>query len=429
MAALPVIAVFDVGKTNKKLFLFDSQYRIVEEITARFTETTDEDGFPCDNLESFRQSITENLSLLAARTDIDLRVVNFTTYGASMVYIDENGDPLTPLYNYLKPYPEALAEGLYERYGGKDEFSRSTASPAMGNLNSGLQLYRIKIQQPEIFRRIRYALHLPQYLHYLVAGSAFSDLTSIGCHTALWDMELQDYHTWVREEQLDSKLAPVCHSSHAIPCRIGDKAVMVGVGLHDSSAALIPYLRSFSDPFVLLSTGTWGITLNPFNQSPLTLGELESDCLFYLSYKGLPVKASRYFTGRELEQRSAGIAEKYKVSVHSLHQLPFDGHWRNAGEDSVIKAYHQLMQEIVDQQAEAMRLVIPPGDDLRIYIDGGFSRNEPFLRLLAGAFPRNYIAVAEMAQATSLGAALVMHDHWNGGELPADLVKLHDIRI
>ena len=51
MNPLPVIAIFDVGKTNKKLFLFDESYRIVFEKSARFAETLDEDGFPCEDLE------------------------------------------------------------------------------------------------------------------------------------------------------------------------------------------------------------------------------------------------------------------------------------------------------------------------------------------------------------------------------------------
>jgi glycerol kinase len=46
MKRIPVIAVFDVGKTNKKLFLFDQDYKIVYEKSARFTEIVDEDGFP-----------------------------------------------------------------------------------------------------------------------------------------------------------------------------------------------------------------------------------------------------------------------------------------------------------------------------------------------------------------------------------------------
>ncbi len=54
MAATPVIAVVDVGKTNKKLFLFDEQYRIVYEQSDRFEETKDEDGDPCEDVERLK---------------------------------------------------------------------------------------------------------------------------------------------------------------------------------------------------------------------------------------------------------------------------------------------------------------------------------------------------------------------------------------
>ena len=61
MSKTPVIAIFDVGKTNKKLFLFDEQYKMVYERTAKFNETTDEDGDPCENLESLRLSVFDSL--------------------------------------------------------------------------------------------------------------------------------------------------------------------------------------------------------------------------------------------------------------------------------------------------------------------------------------------------------------------------------
>ena len=42
-----------------------------------------------------------------------------------------------------------------------------------------------------------------------------------------------------------------------------EDTIAVGAGLHDSSAALIPYLSAFREPFILLSPGTWCISLNP----------------------------------------------------------------------------------------------------------------------------------------------------------------------
>src|SRR5690606_30337993 len=62
---------------------------------------------------------------------------------------------------------------------------------------------------------------------------------------------------------------------------------------------------------ILISTGTWCISLNPFNHTPLTKAELEADCLCYIQYQGTPVKASRLFTGYEHEQQVKRIAEHF----------------------------------------------------------------------------------------------------------------------
>ena len=288
MKAIPVIAIFDVGKTNKKLFLFDENYKIVFERSARFTETVDEDGDPCENLESLRLSIFDSLREVFRNPAFEIKSINFATYGASFVYIDEAGNPLAPLYNYLKAYPEELTEQFYNTYGGKEAFSNLTASPVLGSLNSGMQLYRIKYENPELFKRIKYALHLPQYLSYLISGEAYSDLTSVGCHTNLWDFTKNTYHEWVKKEGLFDKLAPIVPSNSVMPAAFPGNNYAVGAGFHDSSAALVPYLVNFHEPFILLSTGTWCISLNPFNSSPLTADELENDCLCYLQYEGKP---------------------------------------------------------------------------------------------------------------------------------------------
>src|SRR5436190_2742105 len=104
MASTPVIAIFDVGKTNKKLFLFDRNYKIVYEKSAKFIETIDEDGDTCENLESLRLSVFDSLREVFKMKEFSIRAINFSTYGASFIYIDESGHPLTPLYNYLKKY-------------------------------------------------------------------------------------------------------------------------------------------------------------------------------------------------------------------------------------------------------------------------------------------------------------------------------------
>src|ERR1700759_3013095 len=120
MAKQNVILIFDIGKTNKKLFLFDEQYKILYEESIRIEETTDEDGFPCEDLSALTQWILEKFRQVTSNADYNLHAVNFAAYGASFVHLDENYKPLTPLYNYLKPYPEKLKQQFYDTYGDEN---------------------------------------------------------------------------------------------------------------------------------------------------------------------------------------------------------------------------------------------------------------------------------------------------------------------
>lgn len=453
MSATPVIAIIDVGKTNKKLMLFDQHYRVVYEQSARFAESADEAGDACEDLESLRKWVYDSLSGVFRRNEFRVKAVNFAAYGASFVYLDKKGEPVAPLYNYLKPYPIGLKKQFYDQLGGEDKVSFETASPVLGSLNSGMQLYRIKYEKPELFARIHYALHLPQYLSYLLSGIPCSEITSIGCHTGLWNYQKQDYHSWVYEEKLVEKFPPILASDRMLPAVFPGPDFGVGVGLHDSSSALIPYLVSFEEPFVLISTGTWCISLNPFNQTPLTREELQQDCLCYLQYKGGPVKASRLFAGQEHEEGINRIATHFGHDPVFHRSLPFDPEIvatlhqraidpvhalfskgglrvsRFAARDltqfaSGKEAYHQLLMDLVELQQYSTGLVINGPAVKRIFVDGGFSRNPIYMNLLAAAFPQMEVYAASMAQATSLGAALAIHKEWNQAPLPGDIIEL-----
>ena len=450
MSAIPVIAIFDVGKTNKKLFLFNEKYEIVFERSARFMETVDEDGFPCENQESLRQSIFDSLTEVFRMEEFWIKAVNFSAYGASMVYVGDDGRALTPLYNYLKPYPEALSNKFYEAYGGQDKFSIDTASPVLGSLNSGLQLYRLKQEKPEVFDKVKYALHLPQYLSFLLTGNALSELTSIGCHTNLWDFQKNRYHEWVQLENIAAKLAPIVASDMVSPALSAGGNYTVGPGLHDSSAALIPYLINFHEPFVLISTGTWCISLNPFNNSPLTANELKNDCLCYLQFKGSPVKASRLFSGFEYELMVKRIADYFNTDEIKYRNITFNPEIVKTIEaesallqngdiinkessfktrdlsafKNDIHAYHQLMIDLVQLQAKSTNLVLKNSGVKRIFVDGGFSKNSVYMNLLAAAFPQIEVFAASMAQASAVGAALSIHSKWNSQDIPNDIIGL-----
>ncbi len=417
MHPIPVILIFDIGKTNKKLFVFNEAYKVVYELSTQITELIDEDGFPCEDILALSNWILSSLDTLKKESAYIIKAIHYAAYGASLVYLNEKGALIEPLYNYLKPFQEATKNSFENKYGSLDEISLTTASPYLGNLNAGLQLYRIKKEKPELFQKMKWALHLPQYIHYLVTGELASDITSIGCHTMLWNFENHGYHHWVKEEGLD-KLFPALKSA---------------VGLHDSSAALIPYLSSFHEPFLLISTGTWCISLHPFNESPLTSNELKQDALCYLSYTGKPVKASRLFSGKEHELGVLVLNNHFKKSSDYYSTVKFNAMVPiatafNMKELSEYKdyetAYHNLVAELVRKQIISTNLIIANTNVKRIFVDGGFSHNEIFMNLLAKSYAQYEIFAAAIPQASALGAALVVHKNWNTQSIPTNLISL-----
>ena len=427
-----IYIIFDIGKTNKKCLLFDENNQLIEEQQEVYAEIKDEDGFPCDDLARLTEGVLSNWQKLKNDDRFEVKGVNFTAYGASFVYLDKNNQPVAPLYNYLKPLPDELSQQFYNSIEQqfnqiKEAFAATTCSPTMGLLNSGLQLYFLKYAKPHIYEKIETALHLPQYLSFLISGKKYSDFTSIGCHTALWDFTKNDYHDWVKIEGIDKKLAPI--TTHAIATELPD-GTLVGVGLHDSSSALLPYSAEQSEPFMLISTGTWCINLNSFNQTPLSIEQFSKDCLSYMTPQGKMTKASRVFFGREHDYQVERIAKHFKVekdfykTIQYVHQNaktdfipacmegtgPFPEKIERVWDIGVYltadEAYIALMRGLMDILKVSIGLIdnaVPT-----FFIDGGFARNAIFMGMLKNDFPHRNIKTLDVPQATALGALLFL---------------------
>jgi len=431
-----VNAVFDIGKTNKKFFLFDEEYNEVYRDYVNLPLTVDEDGFETENLETLRNWIKETFDAILDDSRFDIKTLNFSSYGASLVHLDYKGKPLTPLYNYTKEIPQEILEDFYKQHGDALTIGAETASPPSGMLNSGMQLYWLKKTKRDLFSQIKYSLHLPQYLSYLFTGIPVSEYTSIGCHTNLWNYDEEDYHKWVHDEGIDKILPPIVPTSASINTTYKDKKLKIGVGIHDSSSALLPYILSKKKPFLLLSTGTWSIALNPFNSESLSKQDIADNCLNYLRIDGKRVKASRFFMGNEYRLQVEKLCEYYhkeygyhrdvtfntdiylalieKPAVYfkfegiSLQRLPH----KTALEpfDTFEEAYHQLMIELMELQVDTINKAIGNSKIKKIFIDGGFTDNDVFMKLMSHHFSSFKVLSTHSPLGSALGAAMVISD-------------------
>ena len=436
MGKQKVTAVFDIGKTNKKFFLFDTNYQEVYREYIHFDEITDEDGYPTEDLNTLKKWVKTRFDRILKTGEYNITAINFSTYGASLVHLDKYGNVLTPLYNYTKPLNKKIIAHFYKKYGSEKKIACETASPQNGALNAGMQLYWIKKTKPKVFHQIKYSLHFPQYLSYLFTGIPLSEYTSIGCHTNLWNFKTNSYHQWVIEEGIDEKLPPIVSTKTSINMTYQHKKIKIGIGIHDSSSALLPYIFSKKKPFLLVSTGTWSISLNPFNDEILSKEDLANNCLNYMRIDGKRVKATRFFMGNEYRIQVEKLCKIYGKEYGFHKAVKFDKEIykrliSNSGiyfkfegitlkRKQILKtdlqsfptfkeAFHQLMIELMELQVQTIKMAIGTNKNIKqIYIDGGFTDNDVYVKLMAHHFKDYKIRTSTSSLGTALGAAMVV---------------------
>jgi sugar (pentulose or hexulose) kinase len=420
----PVYAMFDIGRTNKKLIIFDEDRQIISEHLHVCTDAHDEDGDACDHLPRLTQWVQAHWQALQQNPLYTIKGVNFTAYGAALVHLDAEGEAFLPLYSSRKPFPAECAERFYAALDqSAGAFARATRAPHLAMLSAGLQLYWLKYARPAQYARIHTSLHLPQYLSYLITGDKYSDYSSVGCHTALWDFERQDYHDWVYREGVAEKLAPLIKDSVSTV----ENGVLIGVGLHDSSAAAVTYLfENAETAFVLVSTGAWCAVFNPFAPPALTSEQLRHHCVNYLSPRGEPVLAACWPLGQEHDYQVQRIAGHFGVQpdfyrslvlarpteqlsaallpAWSEDALPVGLDWPLAAFGTASEAYQHLMYGLVQQVGARIGLVRQNEEVL--FVDGGFARNPLFMQFLGRLFPEVAIRTLEVPQATAIGALI-----------------------
>ncbi|ANW96391.1 hypothetical protein AXE80_08915 [Wenyingzhuangia fucanilytica] len=432
-----VIAVIDIGKTNKKILLFDETFEMVSSHSTRFDEVLDEDGYPCDNIVAIENWIKEEIRLVQTQGLYKLKAINFSTHGASLIYLNKEGKRIAPLYNYLKPLELEEFNFLFESYGGKEEFSRKTASPAYGMLNTGIQMLWLKKHKPEIWNNVDAIMHYPQYLSYLFTNTVTADFTSVGAHTATWDFDNMRYHSWVKDYGIN--LPEPSNGTDAILTEINNETVAVGSGLHDSSSSIIPLLQKTTDKeFVLLSTGTWIIAMNPFSKEKLTQNQLTNNCLCFMTPEKQQIKSSMQFLGRLHEVYLEPLAKHFNTDVDTHLELGLDSKYcaklikkdkrvfLSEGIDQDFeakpellekfktykKAYYQLTYEISKKVAAGIDLILDKDNGLKeVYISGGFNKNEMFVEFLSLLRKDVEFKISNCKSESALGAAMLMKDY------------------
>ncbi len=414
-------AVLDIGKTNLKVVLFDQSCNVLWEKNQPNRPLSAPPYLHAD-VEMIWRFVLAALEEGNRGHPIDTIVT--TAHGASGVVIDQAGLVL-PMLDYEDKGPE----GIEQHYAAiRPAFAESFSPPAAGGLNLARQFAYQKWQFPEQFARAKYALNYPQYWSWRLSGVAASEVTSLGCHTDLWNPKGRTFSSVVDALDIRSLFPPIRPAWDTLGPIKPDIAEAAGLapntrvvsGIHDSNASLLPNLLARPAPFTVVSTGTWVIIFNvgqPFD----SLDEA-SDLYANVDATGAPVPCARFMGGREYEMITAGVtgdadmASLQRVIASGTVALPsFTG---QGGPYAGRKG--EIVGEIDDANRPALatlhialmtddlltRLGATAGD---LIIEGSFGRNAAYCGILAALRPAQSVRVPADQSGTARGAALLAH--------------------
>ena len=315
------IAVLDIGKTNKKLFVYDSDLRCLNpgEEGASFAQI-EVDGVLSDDAAAIYSWMIDALSNAAAKYG-DIRCISVTTHGATIALLGEGRDEVFegdgglafPIVSYEQPISPEDDDAFYEAVGESPErLQELTGTARFGLLlNAAKQVFWLARHFPERFAKVRDILMWPQYFAYLLTGQRAAEPTYLGCHGYLLDSNGREYSIVADALGITDKLPPLPLRESwevlgpldgGIARRTGiDPGAVVTMGVHDSNAALVPYFVQGYENFVVQDSGTWVVSMSPRREACFEKGEIGREVFFNRSIYGAPVKTTIFRGGAEFD--------------------------------------------------------------------------------------------------------------------------------
>ena len=503
------IAVIDIGMTNKKAAVYDdtlrqldARYRNFEpvrvraEVPAQGATSVPGDSapgdsgaeapeLPCHDLSGMEAWFIEQLRDFASRYPV--KALAISTHGATFVCTGKDRKPVLPCVYYTHEPGEAFHRRFYGAFGKPEELQARTGTPAFkAMINPAKGLYFARTVFPEAWKRTAAVLPYPQYWGLRFTGKAGIEGTYMGNHTYLWD-QLESRLSSVAEglgvaglipggtasgSAADGASGPVLGKSWDVLGTIGAelaeqtglaKDTIVTLGIHDSNSALLPHFakKGAGGGFILNSTGTWCVIMNPVERYGFEPEELGKVVFFNISAFGKPVKTAIFLGGLEFETWSkcfqvrhgkkdfppwdeglyrSILREKNAFLLPELTpgsgQFPLstarivedgrdwtfteinaavgagDGGPAGSGASALPPAFADyeklfallrvslVMQTLTALERSGME------KNHEVYTEGGFRKDESYGRLLASALPDNRVFLTDIAEATALGAAM-----------------------
>lgn len=450
------IAVIDIGKTHKKILIYDHQLKNVDTAIIRIPEIVDGDVL-YDDLDQLKRWILDTLKSFSSKYNIS--VISTSTHGATYALVDEQGESVVPQVAYNTDPGDDLHDEFYKLCGDAVELQQTTATPNFNLLiNPAKGIFYTKSKFPKEFSRAKHLLLYNHFFAYWLTGIACADPTYVGNHTYLWDFKNNQWSD-VADKLGIRHLLPETfknpwESIGTIKAEIAAQTglaedTIVTAGIHDSNGALLPYIISMNEPFLLNSTGTWCVIMNEKEEVKFEQDELGKVVFYNMSAFWKPIKTAIFLGGMEFEYYSDLLKKHHKredypvfnaelvqkiIDEKSQFILPSVAKGIGQFPDSVPRVIEndkvytleeiesgRSMPDFFNDYEEALAVLnlslaiqtkvsfdrADMTKGLKVFTEGGFIKNDSYNTLMTSFYPDSEFYLTDLKEASAFGAAMI----------------------
>lgn len=408
-----LIAIVDIGKTNTKLVLLEARSGRIAWHAERAMRAIPGPLLHELDLHGIESWIVATLARAPHKERI--RALVPIAHGAAAVLLDAHGNAL------LAPdYEDPLFDSVAEEYRAQRDAFSSTFSPWLSHgLNLGRQLFFIQRRLPDLFAKTAQIVPLPQYWSRRFTAVAASEVTSLGCHTDLWQPVAGKFSALAEREGWSARFAPLRKANDVLGSITAEFAAATGLdaacrvlcGIHDSNASYLAHAaaRRNDRELSVVSSGTWTIAMTERN----SLDRLDEsrDMLANVNAFGAAVATARFMGGREYVAIAGLLGMRATPCKSALERVLDAGAialpcFADAGGPFARHRGRILNAETLsaDERASLATLYVALMTDLRldelgagnsIVVDGPLATNPIFARLLRSLRPTADVAISD----------------------------------
>ena len=421
--------VLDLGKTRSKLIVLDREGAVVA--TADHASKVRQEGryaaLDTQGLEAWLLDSLAGLGPLRGR----LAHAVVSAHGAAFAAVD--GDQLA------WPVPDYEFEGFDERCADWPaqigDFDQTLSPDLPRGLNGATQLDWLERHCADDFERGQ-LMPYAQYWSWWLSGVASSEVSSLGCHTHLWNPVAGGFSDLAQRRGWAARFAPLRRAWEvlapvrpALAARLGLSAnLRVHVGVHDSNACLARHLRA-APRMTLVTTGTWVVVMAP--GAPGRSMDPHLDLLGNVSVRQQLVPTGRFMGGRELQWLCAG-ADPSWANEEALQALLARGVMALPGFETQGGPFRTQTGRVVDAKGAVDLATLRPSERATlaalytaqvtawifdrlggtgpVVVEGPFAHNPIYTGVLAALLPGTEVRFSTDAlEGTALGAWQLAH--------------------